>query len=684
VRAEGPDDSDTRATATVETKSTTGDDEKPAATSAPASDSATPDSSKPAAADKSDTPAEEGAKPAHRKPVVKSEETEDSKPAGDSAKTESKTEGDSATAEKPAGERAKTEAKPAGDSAAPTEKASVETETTSEKKPEETEEKKPTPRETKQETPAEPAAPEQPAQPPRKARTAASAPAAHKPRVIPVTVSNSDNAGRAAARVAYIIESAVRHSRSARFDLADPLEIFDPVGTQQRGDLTVRGTDALAFGKKSYDGLEEGLGLESFDRAISAFQEGALWQNVKNYAKAEVMRILIRWADDPGGTKHEIANLLLVYPKAEFPKEQVPQDLAQEIQIQKESIANLPRATLDISSSPVPGRVYVDGIYRGTAPVSIRELPVGDHFLAVVAPGYDVSQQIVHVVPGSAVSVPLHVVDKARPYLTLVNRIGTAFDKPDEVTAAVLLGQLAGAEQVLDASVSRRSGVLTIELHRYEVKDGHNAASVTLTGLVDTDPQLATKVAEAVETALATDRPRCQKGAACDAPPPQEVDQGGDKQANGSGGRIALVTTSSILLAAGIGLTVGAHYETLAFNKVTQTDPTLPSRGNTVLATVITSQVCNGLGLIGLSVWAYLQFGLAAQQRAQNIGPSVPAENTVAPAPTQPEKPPPAQKKKEDDPFETRLDTAPQGPSFAFVAAPQPGGATFGVVGVFP
>jgi hypothetical protein len=45
-------------------------------------------------------------------------------------------------------------------------------------------------------------------------------------------------------------------------------------------------------------------------------------------------------------------------------------------------------AAINVSTNPSRGRVFVDGVERGTAPILMKDIPLGTHEVTVVMPGY--------------------------------------------------------------------------------------------------------------------------------------------------------------------------------------------------------------------------------------------------------------------------------------------------------
>ena len=62
---------------------------------------------------------------------------------------------------------------------------------------------------------------------------------------------------------------------------------------------------------------------------------------------------------------------------------------------------------LVVTSDPPGARVVLDGIGRGTTPLTIRFLPAGDQTLRVIKDGYISEERRIHVAGGRATAVSL-------------------------------------------------------------------------------------------------------------------------------------------------------------------------------------------------------------------------------------------------------------------------------------
>ncbi len=144
--------------------------------------------------------------------------------------------------------------------------------------------------------------------------------------------------------------------------------------------------------------------------------------------------------------------------------------------------------------------------------------------------------------------------------------------------------------------------------------------------------------------------------------------------------KIATGVTSLALIATGISLAVVAKVRSDQFVKVQQTDPTLRSQGQSIFATALASDICNGLGLVSAGIWAYVAFGIPYAQRADVFHPSMDQSKEPAPAPTEQKQ---EKKKPSDDPFDAEAPAPPAPPSFFVFGLPSPGGLTLSLSGSF-
>lgn len=488
-------------------------------------------------------------------------------------------------------------------------------------------------------------------------------------RTLPIAIALTPNAEAHSAAIAQSLEAAL--ARSPRHALVDPVTSFDPPGLAQRQLRATQGDDAMRAGQRAYEALEENLGLEWFDRAMSSYEQAALWDHFDDLVAAWVRRILIRWSDDSISTRREVQRLVSLKPDVKFPPDMTPPDLQQELERARDMVRVEPKFSLDVRTDPVSARVYVNGEYRGTTPVSVRGLPQGEHYLTLIAPGYEMVQQKVRAGPGSTSTVTLKVADRARPFLTFIDRMRAGFNRDDEVTAARVLGRVTRVEELLVAGVSRQNSQLTVHLHRIDVSDGH-VSHVSSFEVPDSSPQLVPLVERNALLALSQDRPRKKDGS------PEGIRSEVAKTVDAildvpqEHMRLALGISSAALVATGVTFGVIAGMRSSEYNALAQTDPARGPLADSGRAMAITADVLTGVGLVAGATWAWLQFGQPFSQRTDLVAPPVLEQ--------QPREDERRRRSREDDPF---LSRAAPVPSAAPTVSALHGGAYVGVLGSF-
>lgn len=493
-------------------------------------------------------------------------------------------------------------------------------------------------------------------------------------KLLPVTLSLTDNAEAQAAVVGMTIEAAAR--RSNRHTFVDPVERFDAEGQKKRQEKVVRADDAMAAGRRAYENLDSGLGIEFFDSAARALEETGLWETFPKLSQANIMRIIVRWADDPPGARKELQRLLAVDPTVELDADLTPTDMQAEATRIRQQRASEPKYGIDVSSTPVAARVYVDGKPRGTTPASVKGLTGGDHYVTLVAPGYNVEQQLVRAGPGASTLVRLTPTPTARPFLSFLDRLKKSFGDQEEVTTARVMGRVLETDELLVAGVKRSAGKLVVEFHRISIKDGH----VLAVGSIETseaDPALAAKVDAAATLLLSKDRPRANGqpvGLRSDAETairkaldiPEETIKTGLLVASGS--LVGLGVLFGILAAGTAG----------EFAMLPQTDPTLGDVAGRGRGQAIAADVFVGVGLLAGVGWGWLEFGKPLQNRSQLTTPPVLEQRRDEPPPETP-KP----RKREDDPFDARNGRPEDGARVGVAVWPVAGGASIALGGTF-
>lgn len=443
-------------------------------------------------------------------------------------------------------------------------------------------------------------------------------PAAAAPAVTVVAIG-VDGADRAeVARLGYEAEQAV--ARSGRLALVRLADALDARGRGEREARDAEAALAMKEGQRAYDDLDTQKALQQFDKAVRAYETADLSRRFGELSRARVMKAASQVANGENtAAQLEIRAVLAVDPRAQFSPNFFPPEQMAFVEKERKAVLAGPRAPVRVSTEPVPAQVYVDGQFRGVSPVELTDLPAADHYVTVVAPGYEVAQGRVRE---GAAALKLTPVAAQKSLQTLSERVARKPDGEARDEALRELGALAGVPQVLAVLVRGGTGSAPLEVTalRLDVADGHNLAYAP--GTVARGGGLEAGAQALLEPLVAADAPR-QGG----KPVTHFASGGGTRRTVG----YVLMGTGLALLASGVyfGLEASAKQDEL--ERTPQRDPDsedLRSTGKTY-ALVADVGILAGLASAGIGTWLAFSGGGggAAPPRAKR------AEPTPAPAP---------------------------------------------------
>ncbi|MEC9071032.1 MAG: PEGA domain-containing protein, partial [Myxococcota bacterium] len=129
----------------------------------------------------------------------------------------------------------------------------------------------------------------------------------------------------------------------------------------------------------------------SFKQAVLHYQKGM--DNLENFDKVVDARLGIAlnfyYAGDEKEGRKALRHLVEVRPDMILDKRKVPKEALDDLEAIKSRIGGTPARPLKVVSSPPGAQVYVDGIPKGVAPLSIQGLTVGRHVLRMVMDGHE-------------------------------------------------------------------------------------------------------------------------------------------------------------------------------------------------------------------------------------------------------------------------------------------------------
>ncbi len=447
-------------------------------------------------------------------------------------------------------------------------------------------------------------------------------PSANTPSLTVLVVPLDAAATAQVARLTYLAEQAVDTvGRFARVRMVDAL---DGPGARSREAKAEEAATAFQLGQKAYDELDTQKALEQFEKAAEAYAEADLSRHFARRSRAQVMKIASYVAN---GNNKEAARtmqeVLARNPWAEFSSNYFPPDELALVEKTRKAVLEQADKTLEVTTSPVPAQVFVDGRFEGISPVKISGLSRADHFVTVIAPGHVLAQERVSGEEARFTLTPLPVAPRLE---SLVESIAEEPEGEERDEALQKLGRLAGTQQVLALLVRAAPGAVpqdAIAL-RLDTSDGHNLG-YAMGPVPASGEAMEGAIQSLLSRVLGADAPRVDGPVhhfSASQPSPERRTAG-----------YVLLVTGAALVAGGIYLGTEASSRSSRFKELPQTDPRagrLRSEGKR-FALLADLGVLAGLGSAGAGTWLAFWGGGGGSQK-QEASPSHP-EPPPAPAP---------------------------------------------------
>lgn len=470
--------------------------------------------------------------------------------------------------------------------------------------------------------------------------------AAARPTVFPVAVPADPDSAHAAAVAGFALEQVLK--KDAGHELV-PTERLAPATTSDAGTALARARTYVQRAHLAYDNLDFSSAATLLDKAVSELEKTNLVEHWGELSAALVLRAAARFfGGDVAGGQAEVERLVGMDPAAAFDPKVFSPDLLDVVAKARKSSGASAKEPLDVRCDP-PARVYVDGVYRGISPVSVKALTPGEHYVTVFATGYLLGEKLGRSGPGQSTRFHLDEAPGARGYLAFLSKIATGWGDQAGADAARDLGRAAGADEVMAILASHEGRRTVLKVQRVAVSDGHLLADGS--GGAETDAALAQAAQELSFGAVAHDRPREATGAA--------VAIGEVRGIHVAGLRLGLDRESIALYSgalSGLALVTGLVTGALASNNAStlhltaQTDPSVDTLVSHGRAEAVTADVCFVVTVVGGGAWALLHYQpWKLLPRSTPQAKSPPSEEK----PPEPKPPPPPG----DDPFSTQLET---------------------------
>lgn len=425
--------------------------------------------------------------------------------------------------------------------------------------------------------------------------------AAPNPKLLVVGLA-VDPAAQAAVSA---LEQAVEAVAARRFSVLRGVDAADPSGAERRAAQLAEAEALVKQGKKAFDELDAEGTLKFFGQALEAYRGSDASLSFAGAIEARLLKAAALVALDKGSeARLELDRVLALSPKATLSDALFPPEFLKYAEGQRRVVANA-RGELKVRTKPSGARVYVDGVFRGVSPTSVKGLGGGKHTLTVLLTGYALFQDEAPLGEEDIALSPLS--DKASASLYL-GRMAQAPRGPERDEALRTWADAASAPQAVAILGRMVGGRIELTALRVDVDDGHTLAYVEKT-MAEGDSLGAEGLAARL---VDTDAPRV------DRPVRYHQERRAVGKARQAAGTVLLAVAVG-LVAQGVVFGVGARNEASTYAATPQVEvvksQSLVQRGR---AFSITADVSLGAGLLSGVVGAILAFTTWGQPEGEN------------------------------------------------------------------
>lgn len=391
----------------------------------------------------------------------------------------------------------------------------------------------------------------------------------------------------ASAQQATVIDYLVRKSfaRNPRYSVLD-IEGFLhpdlPIGSREQLQL---GLSKLQRGREMYDAFELDPAVATLGEAVVAFERGAAALEDKGpYVNALLMLGAAQALKaNRKAARNSLIRALTVDPRASLEGGGFPPTVLELYEEAREHTAGAALGGLSIYANPAAAEVYVDGLFRGSAPLTVDWLPAGRHVVRVYRSGFQSWGRIVDVPAGSeeTVQAALQPAPQAAQFESLARRAGLEATQDGMGAATSQLGAWFKVDQLLVVLVTASGEDVTLQVAHYDAAGGQRVHAATRTFVFGSQRFRAD-----VDEFMVGEFRQAQLGVASDTGTntnvgggygPERVERGTHPGYLWGGG---LVGGAVLFTALGIGFTIPAINISEKLRTMPQTDPRSPELRN--------------------------------------------------------------------------------------------------------
>lgn len=419
-------------------------------------------------------------------------------------------------------------------------------------------------------------------------------------------------------------QAAVVVGKHARDAFWEGYDLLDVERFLQGGEAGVaeqkakEGRAALERGRAALDALEPTPALEALAEAVVAFEQGAAsLTDASSLVEAQLLEGAA-WAvqGDQKAARRSFERALVLDPAAELPPGSFPPAVEKAWSDAKAKAGTGGNGTLTVYATPAAAEVWVDGKFRGSAPVVLEDVPVGRHLVRVWREGY----QGYGVVAEVKKSVEASVQATLRPT--------TRFSQYDDLAARLTGGPNAAADlasflkvdQMFSAVVETKGTQATVDARLTDGVSGKELAAATKAFQVG--PNLERELKQWIASTFQSATPAAPGPATTTTTgPPKESFLPGERKVEAPPALTwgwVLVGTSAVPAIAGIALGVYSIYNYDAFrNRVPdQLDPRLNDVRSAWVVSAVASDVL-GAATIAMLTGGIVLVVVGSNQKAE-------------------------------------------------------------------
>jgi tetratricopeptide (TPR) repeat protein len=295
----------------------------------------------------------------------------------------------------------------------------------------------------------------------------------------------------AAARTSALVTHSLRRAigRDPQLRLVEPSAVAG-VDADPLRQGAERAEALYLEGKTAYDGLDLPLAAKKLFQAAAEFEAAPAYvQRRGAYPLALVYLGATEMMNGKAQRAKDVLKRVVSFDPALEPDPTLfAQDLRDLYAKVRDELRKVKPGTIGVSL-PAGGRVSIDGVFRGVAPIDTRVLP-GVHLVRIEQDGFFPFGQTVTVVPGGASKVVGSMKPAGRQKILedFVSRVAAA--GPDDVGPARELGRWLGADRVILVQVGQLESAVSLLARVIDVQSGQVLASQDQRGLPSDDDAL--------------------------------------------------------------------------------------------------------------------------------------------------------------------------------------------------